>query len=82
MKKEVRWTFGNSIYYFGSTTTDEDDNKVFGIMQLDLSSYTTKLWFPFDSNHQRYFSVASDGLIVTRVTRNEGSIELLSENQP
>lgn len=73
---------GKSIYYFGSTKTDVDDNKVFGIMQLDLSTYTTKLWFPFDSNHQRYFSVASDGLIVTRVTRNEGSIELLSENQP
>ncbi len=69
----------NNIYYFGSVIDTVSNEKQFGIMQLELSNQTSKLWFPFDRSHQRYFSVSSNDLIVTKVTRNEGSIELLTK---
>lgn len=69
----------NNIYYIGSAIDKVSNEKRFGIMQLELTNYSSKLWFPFKWNHHRYFSVSADNIIVTKLTRNEGSIELLTK---
>ncbi len=73
--------FNNHIYYFGKQVGDKNDPNPnpnpMGIMQLNLFDQSSRLWFPFSDNQQRYFDISSNALVLTEITGQQGSIQLL-----